>query len=241
MWLRDKQCMNQPYWVESPPCGQQASSSGNAVLFGLCACCLVLIIFSAVMGSSPAARDRVAVQCRSLLERFSTTKKAAAVAAAPASERKEETPSVQLAETDIKKTYGAFNTHLAADAHEPDSVVAPAMAKVSDEAFDVGKMMPTKTTEGGDDFKNIHAGLTAKTLRQNIFRADDASRCAINTQNGYKRLFQGDFLLHDRRKFYEGAKQRLRQIRAKDSDDCPFAEFYASSHSYDTADSLCSL
>lgn len=231
--------MSQQYWVESqPPCGQQASSSGNAVLFGLCACCLVLVIFSCVMGSSPDARDRVAVQCRSLLERFSTTKKAAAADAAPAAERKE-TPSVQLAETDIKKTYGAFNAHLPAQVLEAESEVKQEMAAVEAKAFDVAKMMPAPAE--GDDFKHPNSGVTAQTLRQNIFRADDASRCIVNTQNGYKRLAQGELLLHDRRKFYEGAKQRLRQIRAQDTDNCPFAEFYASSHSYDNADRLCSL
>lgn len=223
-------------WADSSQCDR--GSSANGLLYGLCACCLVLVLFSAVMGSSPTARDRVAVQCSSLLERWAPSKKKSkqppAAAAGPAANNQAPEP-VQLAE---KKSYGAYATDLSAENLERQikgdikEEIAAIQQEMDTKAFDVDKMLPTKDMAGEDHHQHVNATKTASQLRHDIHRSVNVHRDICNTQDGTSRLFRGENLLHDSRPFFEKTKRRLEQMRRENTDECPFAEFHTSSHSY---------
>jgi methionine synthase II (cobalamin-independent) len=213
------------HWVDTSQCGRQPA--GNALLWGLCACCLVLVLFSAVMGSSPTARDRVAVQCSSLLERWGPAKRATkkhATAKAPA--------SVQLAES----KFGSYAKDLHQDVVEAEHMVQDEIKQALDKkAFDVDRMLPTAENAGTAHHMHQQAGKSGSQLRKDIHGSVNVHRDICNTQDGSRRLFSGENLLHNSRPYYEAARKRLAQLRqSNNSSDCPFAEFHTSSHSYDT-------
>ena len=223
-------------WADSSQCDR--GGSANGLLYGLCACCLVLVLFSAVMGSSPTARDRVAVQCSSLLERWGPAKKKtkpARRAARPAADNDAPAP-VQLAE---KKSYGAYAKDLAAETLERQikgeikGEMQAVQQEMDKQAFDVDKMLPTKDMAGEEHHQHINATKTASQLRNDILSSVNVHRNICNTQDGTQRLFRGENLLHNSRPFFEKTKRRLEQLRRNNNDECPFAEFHTSSHSYD--------
>ena len=193
-----------------------------------------------------ASSSKRRVHCRNLLERLggkgaadspATDPVPAAHASHVASQPEGSIASVQLTESDRKKTFGAYDVHT-----ETGSVISPELRNADAKTFDVSKMLPAQDTGDGaaghlPDFQHPQITKTAEELRRDIHKSFDVHRNICPTQTGYKRLFQGEFLLHDRRQFYENAKKRLRKLRNENAGkECHVAEFYGSSLSYDDDD-----
>lgn len=198
-------------WIDTGP----RCSSGDRtspVLIGLCVFCFIFVLFSAAIGASPTAREKVTLQCRSLLERFTTK-------------------PVQLAES-TKKTFAGTDS-IREEIQDAGKHTKTEASLIADQAFDPTTLQH-KYQKGVHE--HVNASKSMAELSADITNSVNVHRCVTNTQNGFNKIHPNSNLLHDISPFIQRTKERLnRESQNKGSDCDSHPVFYSSSHQFDHA------